>query len=107
MSKLTELKDQIAKSREELKAAFDSQEDGKYTPEAKEKIKGLNTELAGLVDDVKIEEAKVQNEKAMEVDETPVNAIPNAEEVETPKTIGELFTGSKAYSAYNENGVKV
>ena len=87
MSKLTELKDQIAKSREELKEAFESQEDGKYTPEAKEKIKGLNTELAGLVDDVKIEEAKVQNEKAMEVDETPVNAIPNAEEAQSPKQL--------------------
>ena len=101
MSKITALKDQIAKSREELKVAFESQEDGKYTPEAKEKIKGLNTELAGLIDDVKIEEAKVQNEKAMEVDETPVNAIPNAEEAQTPKTIGEMFTDTKAYNAYN------
>ena len=45
MSKIKELKDQIAKSREELKAAFESQEDGKYTAEAKEKIKGYNTEL--------------------------------------------------------------
>ena len=106
MSKITELKDQIAKSREELKVAFESQEDGKYTPEAKEKIKGLNTELAGLIDDVKIEEAKVQNEKAMEVDSEPVNAIPNAEEAQSPKTIGEMFTGTKAYEAYNENGVK-
>jgi len=106
MSKVNELKDQIAQSREELKAAFDSQEDGKYTAEAKEKIKGLNTELAGLVDDLKIEEAKANNEKAMEVDPTPVNAIPNAEEAAKPKTIGEMFTETKAYNAYNENGVK-
>ena len=106
MSKVNELKDQIAKSREELKTAFDSQEDGKYTAEAKEKIKGLNTELAGLVDDLKIEEAKANNEKAMEVDPTPVNAIPNAEEAAKPKTIGEMFTETKAYNAYNENGVK-
>ena len=106
MSKIKELKDQIAQSREELKAAFESQEDGKYTAEAKEKIKGYNTELAELVDDLKIEEAKVKNEKAMEVDETPVNAIPNAEEAQTPKTIGEMFTDTKAYNAYNENGVK-
>ena len=83
MSKLTELKDQIVKSREDLKVAFeDVNEDGKYSAEGKEKIKGLNTELAGLVEDIKIEEAKVQNEKAMEVDETPVNAIPNAEQAE-------------------------
>ena len=106
MSKVNELKDQIAQSREELKTAFDSQEDGKYTAEAKEKIKGLNTELAGLVDDLKIEEAKANNEKAMEVDPTPVNAIPNAEEAAKPKSIGEMFTETKAYNAYNENGVK-
>ena len=69
-SKAQELKEQIAKSREDLKAAFDSQEDGKYTPEAKEKIKGLNTELAGLVDDLKVEEAKVSNEKALEAEKS-------------------------------------
>jgi len=77
VSKAQELKEQIAKSREELKAAFDSQEDGKYTAEAKEKIKGLNTELAGLVDDLKVEEAKVQNEKAMQIANEPVNTVPN------------------------------
>ena len=71
MSEVAKLKEQIAKSREDLKAAFDSQEDGKYTPEAKEKIKGLNTELAGLVDDLKVEEARVKNEKALEVDKEP------------------------------------
>ena len=106
MSKIKELKDQIANSREELKAAFESQEDGKYTAEAKEKIKGYNTELAGLVDDLKLEEAKVNNEKAMEVESAPVNAIPNAERAQSPKSIGEMFTGTKAYNAYNENGVK-
>ena len=78
MSEVAKLKEQIAKSREELKAAFDSQEDGKYTAEAKEKIKGLNTELSGLVDDLKVEEAKVQNEKAIEVDNEHVNTIHNA-----------------------------
>ena len=61
MSKVHELQEQIAKSREELKAAFDSSEDGKYSPEAKEKIKGLNTELAGFVDDLSIEKAKAKN----------------------------------------------
>ena len=75
MSKAQELKDQIAKSREDLKSVFDSSEDGKYSAEAKEKIKGLNTELAGLVDDLKVEEAKVANEKAMEIANEPVNTV--------------------------------
>jgi len=108
VSNVNELKEQIAKSREELKAAFDSQEDGKYTPEAKEKIKGLNDELAGLVDDLKIEEAKAKNEKALEVeDNTPVNSIPNAmPEQKGPQTIGEQFANTDAYKAYVEKGVK-
>ena len=109
MSNVNELKEQIAQSREELKAAFDSQEDGKYTPEAKEKIKGLNTELAGLVDDLKVENAKAENEKAMEIqaEEAPVNAIPNqVEEAKGPQTIGEQFADSDAYKADQENGVK-
>lgn len=107
MSEVQKLKEQIAKSREELKAAFDSQEDGKYTPEAKEKIKGLNTELAGLVDDLKVEEAKISNEKALEVDKEPVNSIPNVmPESKGPKTIGEQFKDSDAYKAYVEKGVK-
>ena len=107
MSEVAKLKEQIAKSREELKAAFDSQEDGKYTAEAKEKIKGLNTELSGLVDDLKVEEAKIQNEKALEVDNEPVNSIPNAmPEEKGPQSIGEQFANSDAYKAYTEKGVK-
>ena len=107
MSKAQELKEQIAQSREELKAAFETQEDGKYTAEAKEKIKGLNTELAGLVDDLKIEEAKVQNEKAMEIANEPVNTIPNPSVEEGKvKSIGEQLVATNAYQAYVENGVK-
>ena len=107
MSEVAKLKEQIAKSREELKAAFDSQEDGKYTAEAKEKIKGYNDELAGLVDDLKIEEARVKNEKALEVDNEPVNSIPNAmPEQKGPQSIGEQFANSDAYKAYTESGVK-
>ena len=49
----------------------------------------FNTELAGLIDDVKIEEAKVKTKKLWK-STTPVNAIPNAEEAK-PKTIGEMF----------------
>ena len=107
MSEVAKLKEQIAKSREDLKAAFDSQEDGKYTAEAKEKIKGYNTELAGLVEDLKIEEAKVKNEKALEVDNEPVNSIPNPmPEQKGPQTIGEQFANTDAYKAYVEKGVK-
>ena len=65
MSKVAKLKEQIAKSREELKSAFDSQEDGKYTAEAKEKIKGYNEELAGLVDDLKVQFLFLLDEKRL------------------------------------------
>ena len=107
MSEVAKLKEQIAKSREDLKAAFEQQEDGKYTAEAKEKIKGYNEELAGLVDDLKIEEARVKNEKALEVDNEPVNSIPNAmPEQKGPQSIGEQFANTDAYKAYVENGVK-
>lgn len=110
MSKVEDLKSQIAKSREELKGAFESQEeDGKYSHEAKEKIKGLNGELAELVDDLQIEESKVKNEKAMEVtvDNEPVNSIPNPSEAPVaPKSIGEQFVNTDAYNNYAEKGVK-
>ena len=108
MSKAQELKDQIAKSRDELKGVFDAAEDGKYSAEAKEKIKGLNTELAGLVDDLKVEEAKVSNEKAMEIANEPVNTIPQPEVSGSgeAKSIGEQLVATNAYQAYVENGVK-
>jgi len=107
MSKVAKLKEQIAKSREELKSAFDSQEDGKYTAEAKEKIKGFNDELSGLVDGLKVEESRRQNEKALEVDNEPVNSIPNAmPERKGPQSIGEQFADSDAFKAYTEKGVK-
>ena len=109
MSRVEDLKSQIAKSREELKSAFDSQEDGKYSAEAKEKIKVYNEELAGLVDDLQIEESKVKNEKAMEVnvDNEPVNSIPNPSDAPVaPKSIGEQFVNTDAYNNYAEKGVK-
>ncbi len=106
--KSNEIKEQIAQSREELKGVFDASQDGKYTPEAKEKIKGLNSELAGLVDDLKVEEAKVSNEKAMEIANEPVNTVPQPEVsgMEAPKSIGEHLVNTNAYEAYVNNGVK-
>ena len=108
MSKITELKDQIAKSREELKSVFDAPaEDGKYSHDQKEKIKGLNEELAGSLEELKIEESKAANEKAMEINDEVVNELPVVEEAPAGvKTIGEQFTETAAYQNYMSNGVK-
>lgn len=108
MSKVEELRGNIAKSREELKSVFDAPaEEGKYSHDQKEKIKGLNDELAGSLDELKIEESKAANEKAMEVSNEVVNELPVAEEVPAGiKSIGEQFTNTDAYSKYMSNGVK-
>ena len=107
MSKVEELRENIAKSREELKSVFDAPaEDGKYSHDQKEKIKGLNEELSGSLDELKIEESKAANEKAMEVDNEVVNELPVVEESAGVKTIGEQFTDTEAYAKYMSNGVK-
>ena len=107
MSKVKELREDIAKSREELKSVFDAPaEDGKYSHDQKEKIKGLNEELAGSLDELKIEESKAANEKAMEVDNEVVNELPVVEESAGLKSIGEQFTNTEAYAKYMSNGVK-
>ncbi len=108
MSKVEELRENIAKSREELKTVFDTPaEDGKYSNDQKEKIKGLNEELAGSLDELKIEESKAANEKAMEVSNEVVNELPVVEEAEAGvKSIGEQFTDTEAYAKYMSNGVK-
>ena len=85
-------KEDISKVRAELKEAFDSATDGKYTPEAKEKIKGLNTELAGLIDADNLERTKAKNEKAME-QEVYASEEPQA----GPSTVGEAFVNSDAW----------
>lgn len=108
MSKVEELRENIVKSREELKSVFDAPaEDGKYSHDQKEKIKGLNEELAGSLEELKIEESKAANEKAMEIDNEVVNELPVAEEAPAGvKTIGEQFTDTQAYANYMSNGVK-
>tara|TARA_Y100000996_G_scaffold392251_1_gene354850 strand:+ start:2754 stop:3986 length:1233 start_codon:yes stop_codon:yes gene_type:complete len=108
VSKVEELRENIAKSREELKTVFDTPaEDGKYSNDQKEKIKGLNEELAGSLDELKIEESKAANEKAMEVSNEVVNELPVVEEAEAGvKSIGEQFTDTEAYAKYMSNGVK-
>jgi HK97 family phage major capsid protein len=108
VSKVEELRENIAKSREELKSVFDAPaEEGKYSHDQKEKIKGLNEELAGSLDELKIEESKAANEKAMEVSNEVVNELPIVEEAPAGvKTIGEQFTNTDAYAKYMSNGVK-
>jgi HK97 family phage major capsid protein len=108
VSKVEELRENIAKSREELKSVFDAPaEEGKYSHDQKEKIKGLNEELAGSLDELKIEESKAANEKAMEVNNEVVNELPVVEEAPAGvKTIGEQFTNTDAYAKYMSNGVK-
>jgi HK97 family phage major capsid protein len=98
---MTNNKDNISKVRAELKEAFDSATDGKYTAEAKEKIKGLNTELAGLIDADNLERTKAKNEKAME-QEVYASEEPQA----GPSTVGQAFVNSDAYKGYTEDGVK-
>jgi len=108
VSKVEELRENIAKSREELKSVFDAPaEEGKYSHDQKEKIKGLNEELAGSLDELKIEESKAANEKAMEVSNEVVNELPVVEEAPAGvKSIGEQFTNTDAYAKYMSNGVK-
>jgi len=108
VSKVEELRENIVKSREELKSVFDAPaEDGKYSHDQKEKIKGLNEELAGSLDELKIEESKAANEKAMEVSNEVANELPVVEEAPAGvKTIGEQFTDTQAYANYMSNGVK-
>ena len=108
MSKVEELREEIVKSREELKSVFDAPaEDGKYSNDQKEKIKGLNEELAGSLEELKIEESKAANEKAIEINDEVVNELPVVEEAPAGvKTIGEQFTETAAYQNYMSNGVK-
>ena len=91
MSKVEELREEIVKSREELKSVFDAPaEDGKYSHDQKEKIKGLNEELASSLEELKIEESKAANEKAMEINDEVVNELPVVEEAPAGvKTIGQ------------------
>ena len=109
MSKVDNLREQIVKSREELKSIFEgADENGKYTADQKESIAKANADLANMVDDLKIEESKAANEKALEVENQPVNEmpVPPAEEAKGFKTIGEQLTDSDAYNAYVGQGVK-
>jgi HK97 family phage major capsid protein len=109
VSKVDNLREQIVKSREELKSIFDgADENGKYTADQKESIAKANADLADMVDELKIEETKVKNEKALELDNQPVNEmpVPPAEEKKAFKTIGEQLAESDAYKAYTEQGVK-
>lgn len=94
-------KEEISKVRAQLKEAFDSAEDGKYSAEAKEKIKGLNTELAGLIDSENLAKSQAKNEKAMEQEVFASESVDNS-----PKSVGQMFVESDAYKGYREAGIK-
>jgi len=99
---MSDYKEQISKKRAELKDVFDNPaEDGKYSAEQKNAIKGLNTELAELVDNANIAKSKAKNEKAMETDayapEAPSQPV---------QTLGDAFVKSAAYQNYKADGVK-
>ena len=99
---MSNYKETISKKRAELKDVFDNPaEDGKYSHEQKNQIKGLNTELAELVDAYNLEKAKAKNEKALETEayapEAPESPI---------KTVGQAFVDSDAYKNYKQDGVK-
>jgi len=99
---MSDYKEQISKKRAELKDVFDNPaEDGKYSAEQKNAIKGLNTELAELVDNANIAKSKAKNEKAMETDayapEAPSHPV---------QTLFDSFVKSAAYQNYIADGVK-
>ena len=89
---MNEISKSLQEKRAQLKDVFDSaDENGKYTHEQKEAINQLNTELADLTDEAKLESTKAKNEKAME---TSAYA---PEEDESVATIGESFINTDAY----------
>ena len=98
---MNEISKSLQEKRAQLKEVFDSaDENGKYTHEQKEAINQLNTELADLTDEAKLESTKAKNEKAME---TSAYA---PEEDESVATIGESFVNTDAYKGYQESGAK-
>ena len=98
---MNEISKSLQEKRAQLKEVFDSaDENGKYTHEQKEAINQLNTELADLTDEAKLESTKAKNEKAME---TSAYA---PEEDESVATIGESFINTDAYKGYQESGAK-
>jgi len=112
VSKLNELKEQVAKERKELSDLFNSADlasmDDSQKTEISNRTKGLN-DLVEKVNDLQNWEAeKAANEKALESLEAPVDSVIPAQ-AGAPiqkKSLGEQFAESDVLAAYHEKGVK-
>lgn len=112
MSKLNELKEQVAKERKELSDLFNSADvadlDADKKTDIADRTKGLNDLVEKVSELENLEAEKARNEKALESLEAPVDSIIPAQAgapVEK-KSIGEQFAESDVLAAYHEKGLK-
>jgi len=112
MATLKEMRAEKAIKSEELARIFDSVKDmSELSSDQKEEIKSRNDELASLGDKITelqdLESVKNANNDDMEaskkVSGMPVYGEP---EVEAPKSLGQQFLDSKAYSSFVDHGIK-
>ena len=112
MATLKEMRAEKALKSEELANIFDSVKDmSELSSDQKEEIKKRNDELASLGEKITelqdLESVKNANKDDMEaskkVSGMPVYGEP---EVEAPKSLGQQFLESKAYSSFVDHGIK-
>ncbi len=112
MATLKEMRAEKALKSEELARIFDSVKDmSELSSDQKEEIKNRNDELASLGEKITelqdLESVKNANNDDMEaskkVSGMPVYGEP---EVEAPKSLGQQFLESKAYSSFVDHGIK-
>ena len=112
MATLKEMRAEKALKSEELARIFDSVKDmSELSSDQKEEIKSRNDELASLGEKITelqdLESVKNANNDDMEaskkVSGMPVYGEP---EVEAPKSLGQQFVESKAYSSFVDHGIK-
>ena len=112
MATLKEMRAEKALKSEELARIFDSVKDmSELSSDQKEEIKSRNDELASLGEKITelqdLESVKKANNDDMEaskkVSGMPVYGEP---EVEAPKSLGQQFLESKAYSSFVDHGIK-
>jgi HK97 family phage major capsid protein len=112
MATLKEMRAEKALKSEELARIFDSVKDmSELSSDQKEEIKSRNDELASLGEKITelqdLESVKSANNDDMEaskkVSGMPVYGEP---EVDEPKSLGQQFLESKAYSSFVDHGIK-
>ena len=112
MATLKEMRAEKALKSEELAKIFDSVKDmSELSSDQKEEIKSRNDELASLGEKITelqdLESVKNANNDDMEaskkVSGMPVYGEP---EVDEPKSLGQQFLESKAYSSFVDHGIK-